>query len=298
MRRRWHWSSSPISDDERDRQRILKLTIAYDGRGFAGSQRQGVRRTVQSELERAIAMLWEAEARTVFAGRTDRGVHAAGQVVSTKDFRPDLAERQLKKALNARLPADLAVQSVERRPDGFHARYDAKWREYRYRLWTGTRQPLAEGLVTQRERWLERDAMSDAAAMLVGTHDLAAFAGDGEGVPWSERQRAPRGTVRSVFCCSAERIRPWWPDAASTGELIEIRIVADGFLPKMVRNVVGALMETGRGERPPEWIADLIAGRDRRLAGMTAPADGLILWRIGYDDNESFGTGRDAPDGQ
>lgn len=273
------------------------LTIAYDGRLFFGSQRQGSRRTVQAELERAFGELWEAETKTVFAGRTDQGVHATGQVVSAPDLRPDLDGQTVRKALNVRLPADLSVKRVERRNAGFHARYDAIWREYRYRLWTGTRQPLIEGSVAQRERRVDRDAMSDAARQLVGRHDLAAFAGGGEGVPWSERRRAPRGTLRTLLCCSVSRLDPWW-GRETEGELIEIRVAADGFLPRMVRNIAGALIDVGRGERPAGWITDLIVGGDRRLAGKTAPADGLILWRVGYPGDTLLDTGLDAQSGQ
>ncbi|MCC6790910.1 MAG: tRNA pseudouridine(38-40) synthase TruA [Thermomicrobiales bacterium] len=260
----------------------MKLTIAYDGRRFFGSQRQGARRTVQAELERAIGALHEAETQTVFAGRTDQGVHAAGQVVSAADPRPDLDGRTVRKALNVRLPADLAVMRVERCAAGFHARYDAIWREYRYRYWTGPRQPLIDGLVAQRERRLDIGAMSVAAGRLLGTHDFAAFAGGGEGVPWSNRQTAPRGTVRTIYRSSVGLMSPWWGDDTGGSELIEIRVAADGFLPRMVRTIAGALIEIGRGERPIEWMDELVAERDRRLAGKTAPAEGLILWRVGY----------------
>jgi len=236
-----------------------------------------------------LAELGNVDAKTVFAGRTDRGVHAAGQVVSVPDPRPDLTELQIVRSLNARLPIDVAVQTVDRRPVSFHARYDAILREYRYRLWTGPRQPLVEGLVTQRERRFDRIAMSDAAAKLVGTHDLASFAGGGEGVPWSGRKLAARGTIRTIINCTVECLPAWWPDLAGTGELFEIRIAADGFLQKMVRNIAGELMEIGRGKRRPEWITELIAGRDRRLAGMAAPAEGLILWRVDYVDGEIVG---------
>lgn len=259
------------------------LTIAYDGRGFAGSQRQGNRRTVQAELERAITALMSVDARTVFAGRTDQGVHAVGQVVSTPDVIADLDGRRVRRALNARLPNDLSVSSVERRAAGFHARYDARWREYRYRLWTGSRQPMIDGLVAQRERRLDVEAMQRAAELLVGTHDFAGYAGGGEGVPWSERQLAPRGTVRTLHCSAVRTVAPWWGNPAE-GDLIEYRVAADGFLPKMVRTIMGSLMEIGLGERPVEWMEALIAGRDRRLAGKTAPSDGLILWQVGYAD--------------
>jgi tRNA pseudouridine38-40 synthase len=284
------------NDGSGERQQLM-LTLAYDGRRFSGSQRQGSRRTVQAELERAIGALWEAEAGTVFAGRTDQGVHATGQVASTADLRPDLDGRTVRKALNVRLPADCAVTRVERRSAGFHARYDATWREYRYRVWTGPRQPLIEGLVAQRERPLDVDAMRAAAGLLVGTHDFAAFAGGGEGVPWSERQREPRGTVRTMFRSGVRTLSPWWGEAAG-GTLIEIGVAADGFLPRMVRTIAGVLFEIGRGERPVEWMRELLVGRDRRLAGQTAPADGLILWRVGYPGDAMPGSDPDAQVGQ
>jgi tRNA pseudouridine38-40 synthase len=274
--------SNNDAEPDGDRSAVLALTISYHGANFAGSQRQGEKRTVQLELERAVSELWNTAAKTVFAGRTDRGVHAAGQVVGASDRRPDLQAVQIRDALNARLPNDLAVVSVDRREPGFHARYDACWREYRYRVWSGARQPLAAGLVAQRDGRLDLESMMDGAGLLVGRHDLASFAGDGEGVPWSERRDTARGTTRTVIRCSARRIEPWWTESGA-GELIELRVAADGFLPKMVRNVAGALIEIGRGRRPPEWITALLAGKDRRHAAMTAPADGLILWRVGYD---------------
>ena len=241
---------------------------------------------MQLELERAISRLWKSQAiSTVFAGRTDAGVHAAGQVVSTADGRPDLIEWQLLRALNAGLPDDLAVQSVERIRPPFHARYDAEWREYRYRIWSGPRQPLVVGLVTQRSRRFDVEAMRMGAKALVGTHDLASFAGRGEGVPWSERSTAPRGTVRTVFAITVDSIPAWWRAGRGDGDLIELRLVADGFLPRMVRNIAGALMDVGRGFRPANWIEELVACGDRRLAGTTAPAHGLMLWRVGYGDD-------------
>lgn len=263
----------------------MALTVSYHGGRFAGSQRQGALRTVQGELERALRDFWGSEVVTVFAGRTDKGVHAAGQVVSVADRRPDLSAEQIAKATNARLPDDLAVVRVERKPTGFHARYDARWREYRYRLWSGPRQPLVADVVAQRTGRLAGERMALAAAMLIGEQDMAGFAGDGKGVPWSERQEVPRGTVRTVRHCSVAVRQPWWTDEA-IGTLVELRVVADGFLPKMVRNIAGALIEVGSSRRPVEWIDEVLRGRDRRLAGMTATAHGLTLWRVGYEGDE------------
>jgi tRNA pseudouridine38-40 synthase len=106
------------------------------------------------------------------------------------------------------------------------------------------------------------------------------MAGGGEGVPWSERQRQARGTTRRVLWCSCRRIEPWWGPA--TGDLIELRVAADGFLPRMVRNIAALLVEIGEGRREVPWVDEVLAARDRRCGGGTAPPHGLILWRIGY----------------
>ena len=264
----------------------LALTIAYDGTDFAGSQVQPGARTVQEELERALAGLFNRTTRTVFAGRTDRGVHAAGQVVRCADLRPDLDPVTIRRALNAALPQDVAVMAAERRSDRFHARYDARWREYRYRVWSGPPQPLARRYVWLRAERLDVGAMAEAASLLVGEHDFAALASGGEGVPWSSRRTRPRGTVRRVLVCACRTIEPWW--GATEGTLIDVRIAADGFLPRMVRNTVGALAEIGRGAHSVGWMSELLASRDRRAGGATAPPHGLTLWRVGYDDDTSM----------
>lgn len=274
------------------------LTISYDGSNFKGSQRQGRHRTVQAEVERALTELWGQEAKAAFAGRTDTGVHAAGQVVSSADLRPDLAVWQIKKAINARLPVDVSVEAVNRRAAEFNARFDAIWREYRYRIWSGTRHPLLSSQVVQRERRLNAGSMAGAASILVGSHDFAAFAGNGEGVPWFERQESLRGTVRHVFQSEVVVLEPWWAPRPESGDLIEIRVVADGFLPRMVRTIAGVLMEVGYGNHQSSWIEELIARRDRRLAGETAPAHGLIFWRVGYAGDVLPGTGLNAQVGQ
>jgi tRNA pseudouridine38-40 synthase len=181
------------------------------------------------------------------------------------------------------LPPDLAVVAVIRVEDDFHARYDARWREYRYRIWCGTGQPLARGQVWQRNAVLDVAAMDAAARTIAGERDFAALAGAGEGVPWSERRGRPRGTVRRVLGCQCRTLAPWWGPA--DGRLIEVRVAADGFLPHMVRNLVGALAHIGRETREPGWLLDLLATQDRRRAPAAAPAHGLTFWRVGYGDD-------------
>lgn len=259
----------------------LVLVVSYDGTGFAGSQVQPAARTVQGELDAAIARIAGIRPTTRFAGRTDRGVHAAGQVVSLEDPRPEWPVERFARALNAVLPDDLAVVRAGRTDGGFDARYDARWREYRYRAWFGGRAPLAERTVWRAHGSVDPAAMREAAAALLGTHDFAAFAGGGEGVPWSERRRRPRGTTRTLFASDVRELAPWWgPDA--DGNLVEYRVVGDGFLPQMVRAIVAALVEVGRGRRPAEWTADLLAAADRRAASGLAGPNGLTLWRVGY----------------
>lgn len=270
----------------------VKLVVAYNGANFAGSQRQRDARTVQAELERVVTEIWGIETPVYLAGRTDGGVHAVGQVGSCADRRPDLRNETLRSALNAGLPEDLAVVSVERKPVGFHARHDAIWRSYRYRIWSGPPHPLLIGQTWQRNSPLLVEAMQEAAAKLLGTHDVAGFVSGGEGVSWSDRTKQPRGTVRTIVRCE---VRAAETDVGvGTGQLIEVDVAADGFLPRMVRGIVGTLVEIGRQLRPPTWIDELLALRDRRVGAMNAPAHGLVLWRVGYAGDE-LGPGGKPP---
>ena len=261
---------------------MLKLILAYDGSEFWGSQRQAGVRTVQHVLEDALTTLGNGECRTEFSGRTDRGVHAVGQVARCADIRPGMPEAVFQQAINRLLPDDVAVSAVSRVPAGFHPRFDAVWREYRYRLWVGIKQPLAERVAWTWRTGLDREAMALGALHLVGTHDLATFTGGGEGVPWSERAKARRGTTRTISHCTVRAVDGWWGTVPRSGYGLEVRIVADGFLPQLVRTVVGALVAVGRGLQDPGWIRDLIHIADRRSGPRLAPAHGLILWRVGY----------------
>ena len=267
---------------------VLKITLGYDGTGFWGSQKQANVRTVQQELDDALERLGGRPLASEFAGRTDRGVHAVGQVARCADFRPGMTTAAFRNALNRLTPGDLAISSVSRVKGGFHPRYDAAWREYRYRLWVGSKQPLMERFAWTRRSALDLEAMTRASALLEGTHDLAAFTGGGEGVPWSERASAKRGTVRTIYHCGVREVGPWWGILPGSGTGIEVRIVADGFLPQLVRTVTGGLVSVGLREHPPEWFAELLEGADRRSGPVLAPAHGLSLWRVGY--------GNDVPD--
>lgn len=262
----------------------LKLTLAYDGTGFRGSQRQKNGRSVQEELEVALSRLNGQDTQVVLAGRTDSGVHAVGQVASVPDARPAMSGERMMQAINAHLDDDLAVVRVERREAGFHARYDARWREYRYRVWWGGPQPLQRLRVWQRSSALDLAAMRAGAAYLNGEVDLASFAGNGMGVAESPAG-GTRGTVRRVHHCSVRPIGDWWGSAPDAGSGVELRIVADGFLPQAVRTITSALVEIGRGRRTPGWMGHLVDAGDRRLGPQTAPPHGLILWRVGYGDD-------------
>ena len=264
---------------------VLKITLGYDGTGFWGSQKQASVRTVQQELDCALERLAGCTVATELAGRTDRGVHAVGQVARCADIRPELTEEALRNALNRLTPDDLAISSVSRVEAGFHPRYDATWREYRYRLWVGAKQPLMERFAWTRRSTLNLEAMAAAATRLEGTHDLAAFTGGGEGVPWSPRASTTRGTVRTIQHCRVREVAPWWGILPGSGIGIEVRIVADGFLPQLVRTVTGGLVSVGTREHPPEWFSELLEVADRRSGPVLAPAHGLILWRVGYGND-------------
>jgi tRNA pseudouridine38-40 synthase len=254
----------------------LRLTLAYDGAAFAGSQIQPGQRTVQGVIEGALATLDGAPVRAVFAGRTDTGVHALGQVAHA-DVQRERGADQWRQGLNGIMPPDVRITNVETVPDRFHARYDATWREYRYTIWNGAVQPpLMRGTTWHRRSPLDVAAMDAAARALIGEHDFAAFAGAGKGLPQAEAN-----TVRTMRAAewTAERS----PEAVA-GLALVFTIDGSGFLPHMVRNLVGSLVRIGAGDAPVSWMASLLRGRDRRAAAPTAPPHGLSLWRVRYDE--------------
>ena len=249
---------------ERPAVRNLRLVLEYDGAGFSGWQRQGRGRTVEGELRLALAGLLSAEPTVHAAGRTDAGAHAEGQVVNFH-YQGRLAPARLAAALNARLPADLALLAADEVPPGFHARYSARARRYRYRyLDRPVRPVLDRGRCWHVRRRLDVPAMAAAAAALVGEHDWTTFCAASE--PAASR-------VREMRVARAER----------RDRFVELDLVGEGFLRGLVRSLAGALAEVGLRRRPPSWVGELLLARDRRLAPRTAPAAGLTLVAVQYD---------------
>ena len=241
----------------------IKIVLEYDGSNFAGWQQQAKGRTVEAELKRALRSITGQDHTVYGASRTDAGAHAEGQVAS---FHTDghISPRRLMAALNARLPEDVSVLSTEAVADDFHARYSARRRRYRYRFLDRPARPALErGRCWHVRGALDVDAMSLAARTLVGKHDWTTFCSASE--PADTR-------VREMHSASVRR----------RGDLVELELVAEGFLRGMVRSIAGALAEVGRGERPPAWVGEILRARDRRRAPRTAPAGGLTLMEVIY----------------
>jgi tRNA pseudouridine38-40 synthase len=258
---------------------LAKMTLGYDGTDFFGSQKQVQGRTVQSELEQAIRKITGTDVRVVLAGRTDRGVHAVGQVASG-DIPWGRSPQQLLASLNATSSPDLVLSSVVWADEGFHARFSARWREYRYRLVVSDIQPV----LTRRTTWWRRDPIDvdlarAACSMLVGTHSFGSFASGG----WSQSLSRDQ-LERTVHQCT------WFETYSSEspiGAFAELRIVANGFMPQMVRNIAGAVVEVASGVRPVSWIEELLEAGDRQAMGSGAPPHGLILWKVGYTEYDN-----------
>ncbi|MCC7007969.1 MAG: tRNA pseudouridine(38-40) synthase TruA [Acidobacteria bacterium] len=245
--------------------RTLKLTVAYDGTNYVGWQRQVNGISVQQMIEDAFAPLAGTTPGpgVAGAGRTDAGVHAAAQVASVNvDF--DHPADAVLRALNVRLPPDIRVMSVEEAPLGFHARFHARGKAYRYRVvTTSILSPFDRLFVSHAPGTRDVDAMREGARLLVGRHDFASF---------QARGSAPQHTVRDI-----ERL-----DVDARPDEIVFDITGNGFLRHMARTLVGTLMEVGEGLRPPASMRAVLAARDRRAAGRTMPASGLTLMAVRY----------------
>jgi tRNA pseudouridine38-40 synthase len=270
----------------------VKLVLAYDGTAYHGSQIQAGVPTIQEELERGLISIGALDGRTTFAGRTDAGVHAVGQVVSADVKWDDDAER-LRRALNGVMPRDIRVRLAEFVHAEFHARYDALCREYCYRM-VGAQDttPMA-----QRYVWTCRSALDDglarsAAALFAGRHSFGSFASSGKSQELSREE-----LERTVHTCEWLEIEDELLGIEGARTVRELRVIASGFLPQMARNMVRAVVDVASGTKPLDWIEFLLVSGDRRLLGAPAPPHGLVLWRVGYGGDpgsRSQGTGNKA----
>ncbi|NQU23886.1 MAG: tRNA pseudouridine(38-40) synthase TruA [Candidatus Nealsonbacteria bacterium] len=259
--------------------RTIRLTLAYDGTNYAGWQVQPDRTTVQGTLEAVIEKVTGQQVRVTASGRTDAGVHALAQVAAfTTDSH--LTTDVLQRALNAELPRDVAVLHVNEAADGFHPIRDALRKRYRYVIHDGSvRDTLRRGQCWQYVHGrLDVDAMQRAARALLGTHDFSSFETTG-----AERL----SSVRTIYDLPVERGRAGGGDLLTSelaaSDLVTVEVEADGFLYNMVRAIVGTLVDVGRGAREESWVADVLDATDRRVAGPTAPPEGLFLVRVEYE---------------
>ena len=251
-------------------QRCARAVIEYDGTAFAGSQRQPNARTVQGVLEEALNRLTGERTTVRLAGRTDAGVHATGQVAAFCLRRRAIGERygwdELRRRLNAILPADLAVRSLRPAPAGFDPRRDAQSRVYRYRIRDGgAKHPLERHRTLEIEDRLDVAAMQAAADRMTGVRDFAALGSH------------PHSTVRHLVAVRVVR----------RGSLVEVVVTADAFLRRMVRSIVAILLEAGRGRMAAEAVDGLLDGGSRALDGRAAPARGLTLERVVYGQSKT-----------
>jgi tRNA pseudouridine38-40 synthase len=293
--------------------RTVKLTIAYDGTAYAGWQFQPGKPTVQKALEAAVASVTGRHVHVLASGRTDAGVHALGQVVA---FRTDssLSPEVLQRAINANLPRDVAVLEAVDAPAGFHPIRDVLRKRYRYTIHDGSvrdvfRRHFVWHYVFGR---LDADAMRRAAAPLLGTHDFRSFEAAGAKRKTSvrtvshlsvERGRAGQGEEEGLGIrdqgsgisnqksavgedFNAPRLRSWGACTADPDNFVVIEIEADGFLYRMVRTIVGTLVEVGRGSQSEAWPGEVLQVEDRRRAGPTVPAQGLCLVKAEYGPSE------------
>lgn len=245
----------------------FKLTISYDGTHYEGWQVQKIGTGVQEKVEEALAKLFPSRPRLHSSSRTDTGVHAVGMVAhfEVPETQSRMTSRKLALALNAWLPEDVRIVSAAKATKGFHARFGATGKQYRYFVWNHpAMNPLIRLTAWHVPRPLDLSAMQRAAASLVGRHDFQSFA--------ANPGYAKASTVRTLTRCTLSK----------KGPLLTFIIEGDGFLYKMCRGIVGTLVQVGLGKFPAEQVKNMLAEKDRRVAGMTAPAQGLVLWKVNY----------------
>ena len=245
----------------------VKLTIAYDGANYAGWQVQKTGLGVQQKMEEALGKLFPSIRRIHSSSRTDTGVHALGMIAHVEIPRHEfkIPPPKLALAINAFLPDDIRVLAARRCAKDFHARFDATGKQYRYFLWNHpAMNPLLRHQAWHVPQPLDVAAMRSAAKTFLGKHDFKSFA--------ATRNYEMESTVRTLRRCDIKR----------SGPLLTFIIEGDGFLYKMCRGIVGTLAQLGRGKFTKSDLKNMLDARDRRAAGMTAPAHGLVLWKVFY----------------
>lgn len=245
----------------------FKLTIAYDGTSYQGWQTQKIGIGVQQKIEEALSKLFPGKPLLHSSSRTDTGVHAIGMIAhfEVPASHCKMPARKLALAINAWLPEDIRIQSAISARKNFHARFDATGKQYRYFVWNHTAMnPLIQRTAWHVSRPLDLGAMRSAARLFKGKKDFQSFA--------ANPGYAKESTVRTLMRCEIKR----------TGSLLTFVIEGDGFLYKMCRGIVGTLVQVGLGRFRAEQIEHMLLKKDRRMAGMTAPAHGLVLWKVFY----------------
>ena len=245
-------------------RRNYKFLIAYDGTRYLGWEHQpGTDMTIQGKLENVLSRMTDSEVEVIGAGRTDAGVHAR-KMTANAHMVTSLGEEEIRDYMNAYLPEDICVKDVRICSDRFHSRYNALGKTYRYTCYVGALKPVFDRkYVWTLEAAPDVSRMKEAAALLMGTHDFASFCGN---------PRMKKSTVRKV-----DQI-----EIVQKGSYLTLTFHGTGFLQYMVRILTGTLIEVGQGKREPESMTSLLEAKDRRLAGVTAPACGLCMMGSDY----------------
>ena len=249
-------------------QQRIAIGIEYDGTAYNGWQRQDNGDGVQERVEKALSVVANEKIAVTCAGRTDTGVHASDQVAHF-DTSSERSDRSWLLGANSNLPDDIAVTWARSVDDGFHARFSATSRSYRYLI---LNRPVRSALDRNRAWWvyqrLDASLMHQASQALLGRHDFSAFRAAGCQASTPNREISSMTVVRN-------------------GDWLTLEVTANAFLQHMVRNITGTLAKVGRGERPPQWLEEVLESRNRIEAGIAAPPHGLTLVEVGYP--EKFG---------
>jgi len=250
----------------------VKLIISYEGSGFCGFELQPAQRSIRGEIEKALLTIFKQKISIISSSRTDSGVHALQNVVNFR-IKTNIPFNKIKPALNSLLPKEIRVIKVESKPKSFNARYDAKKKTYEYLIYNGDEvPPQILGKVWHVRQKLDLKAMRQAAKYLVGKHDFSSFC-----AARSDDKNKVRTLHKLVISNS-----PLVIFGNNQISVISNQLVGNGFLYKMVRNIVGTLVEVGLGKRKPSDIKQILKAKDRKKAGRCAPAPGLCLLKVSY----------------